>query len=136
AGDVVTELEDEGSDTVEAAITYTLGAHVENLLLTGGDAIDGTGNDLDNVLTGNLGVNILSGGIGRDTLIGGIGADELWGGDDADRFVFKALKDSTVKAAGRDTIFDFDKLEGDRISLKAIDANTGKAGNQAFAFIG
>ncbi|HMN87543.1 MAG TPA: calcium-binding protein, partial [Bauldia sp.] len=51
AGDVVTELEDEGDDTVEASITYTLGAHVENLVLTGSASIDPTGNDLANRLT-------------------------------------------------------------------------------------
>src|SRR5207247_965968 len=53
AGDVVTENAGEGTDTVQSAITYTLGANVENLTLTGASAINGTGNTLDNVLTGN-----------------------------------------------------------------------------------
>jgi Ca2+-binding RTX toxin-like protein len=35
AGDVVTEVASGGSDTVQAAVTYTLGAEVENLTLTG-----------------------------------------------------------------------------------------------------
>ena len=35
AGDVVTEAASGGTDTVESSITFTLGAEVENLLLTG-----------------------------------------------------------------------------------------------------
>ena len=47
--------------------------NVENLTLTGSDAIDGTGNDLDNVLTGNSAAKTLDGGAGADTLLGGAG---------------------------------------------------------------
>ena len=44
AGDVVTEALNEGTDTVQSSITYTLGANVENLTLTGSANINGTGN--------------------------------------------------------------------------------------------
>jgi Ca2+-binding RTX toxin-like protein len=75
ADDVVTENADEGVDVVFASISYTLGANVENLKLTDVDVISGTGNALDNVITGSDGNNILTGLGGSDTLVGGIGTD-------------------------------------------------------------
>ncbi|MBW8894175.1 MAG: calcium-binding protein, partial [Burkholderiales bacterium] len=75
AGDVVTENAGEGTDTVQASVTTTLAANVENLTLTGGAAIDGSGNALANILTGNGGDNLLDGGAGADTLAGGLGND-------------------------------------------------------------
>ncbi len=53
ANDVVIENAGEGFDTVRSSISTTLTANVERLLLIGGPAINGTGNDLDNVITGN-----------------------------------------------------------------------------------
>ena len=75
ATDVVTELAGEGTDTVNAGVTYTLGANVENLVLTGTGTINGTGNALGNTLTGNSANNTLQGAAGNDTLDGGSGTD-------------------------------------------------------------
>ena len=72
-GDVVTENANEGTDTVQASVTYTLAANVENLTLTGTGTINGTGNTLNNVIIGNSGNNILAGLAGADTLDGGAG---------------------------------------------------------------
>jgi len=74
-GDVVTENANEGTDTVQSSIAYSLGNDVENLTLTGFSAINGTGNSLNNILTGNGADNILDGGVGADTLLGGAGND-------------------------------------------------------------
>ena len=59
-GDVVTENASEGTDTVQSSITYTLGANIENLTLTGSTAINGTGNALDNTIAGNSAINTLT----------------------------------------------------------------------------
>ncbi|MFM2056535.1 MAG: hypothetical protein RLY71_920, partial [Pseudomonadota bacterium] len=75
AADVVTELLDEGIDTVQATLSYTLGANTENLLLSGTGSINGTGNDANNNITGNTAANVINGGAGNDTLIGGAGND-------------------------------------------------------------
>ncbi len=74
-GDVVTELTGEGTDLVNSAVNFTLGANIENLTLTGSASVNGTGNALDNTITGNTGNNTLDGGVGNDTLIGGTGND-------------------------------------------------------------
>ena len=68
-GDRVTERRGRGIDRVNSSVTYTLGANVENLTLTGdAGAINGTGNASDNVLHGNAGANVLNGGAGNDTM--------------------------------------------------------------------
>jgi len=74
-GDVVSENANEGVDTIQSSVTYTLSANVENLGLTGAANINGTGNALANVITGNGGNNILAGLAGADILDGGLGTD-------------------------------------------------------------
>ncbi|MGO4704343.1 hypothetical protein AB4072_01020 [Microvirga sp. 2MCAF38] len=88
------------------------------------------------ILNGTTGVDLIKGEAGNDKIYGGRGADKLYGGADADAFVFKSIKDSTVAASGRDTIYDFSRKQGDKIDLRTIDANTILKGNQAFKFIG
>jgi Ca2+-binding RTX toxin-like protein len=72
-GDTVAEQANAGIDTVQSAITWTLGANLENLTLIGTTAINGTGNTLDNVLAGNSAANVLTGGAGNDTYVIGTG---------------------------------------------------------------
>ncbi len=64
-----------GVDTVQSAVTWTLGNNLENLTLTSYGDVNATGNALANVLTGNAGNNTLDGGAGIDTLVGGAGDD-------------------------------------------------------------
>jgi ELWxxDGT repeat protein len=75
AGDLVIEALNQGTDTVQASIFYTLPNNVENLLLTGTGNLNGTGNGLNNQITGNSGNNNLNGAAGTDTLTGGVGTD-------------------------------------------------------------
>ena len=66
-------------DQVLSSVSYTLPANVEDLILTGASAINGTGNTLANHIVGNDAANVLYGGGGgaNDTLIGGGGNDSL-----------------------------------------------------------
>ena len=75
AGDTVLENAGQGTDTIQSALSVTLAANVENLLLTGNTAVNGAGNALNNVLNGsqNTAANVLSGGLGDDTYILGVG---------------------------------------------------------------
>jgi len=83
-GDQVTEAASEDIDTVQTSVTYALSLNVENLTLTGTGAINGTGNELANLMVGNAGNNNLDGGLGNDNLSGGAGNDTLNGGADDD----------------------------------------------------
>lgn len=80
AGDIVNEVQNAGSDTVHATISYVLGGNLENLILTGAAASNGSGNTLANHIQGNAADNLLNGNAGNDTLIGGAGNDRLLGG--------------------------------------------------------
>lgn len=64
-----------GIDRVAASVSWVLDDNVEELQLFGGAPINGTGNDLNNILTGTGGANILDGGAGADTMFGDDGAD-------------------------------------------------------------
>jgi Ca2+-binding RTX toxin-like protein len=64
-----------GTDTILSSSSYTLGANIENLILTDTSAINATGNSLDNIIAGSTGDNILDGGAGVDILTGQGGAD-------------------------------------------------------------
>ncbi|MFM2282456.1 MAG: hypothetical protein RLZZ444_4687, partial [Pseudomonadota bacterium] len=63
-------------------------------------------------------------------------ADSLTGNGGADQFLFKSIADSTAGFTGRDTITDFRAGQNDIINLAAIDANSRKAADQDFTFIG
>lgn len=103
ATDIITENLNEGVDSVQSTVTYTLAANVENLTLLTASAINGTGNALDNILTGNAAVNTLSGGAGNDTLDGGAGADILVGGAGNDTYIVDNSGDLITEGASAGT---------------------------------
>jgi Ca2+-binding RTX toxin-like protein len=103
-GDTVTEATNAGTDTVWSAVTWTLGANVENLTLTGTTAINGTGNGAANALIGNAAANVLNGGGGNDMLVGGLGNDTLNGGAGSDAMFGGAGNDTYVVNATGDVV--------------------------------
>jgi Ca2+-binding RTX toxin-like protein len=98
-----------------SSVSTTLASGIRNLTLTGTAAINGTGNDLDNLINGNGAANELRGGAGNDILDGGSGRDQLTGGSGADRFRFATP--GAFDTAQADRITDFSRSEGDRIEL-------------------
>lgn len=98
--DSVIENLNEGSDSIQSNVTYTLPTNVENLSLTGTLAINGTGNMASNILIGNSGVNVLSGGAGNDLLDGAAGADRLYGGTGNDTYEIENANDLVTEYAG------------------------------------
>ena len=99
--DVTIEDPNDGTDTVESSVTFSLASHatIEKLILTGSANINGTGNLRANVITGNSGNNKLDGGIDSaiDTLVGGAGNDTYALRDTLDQVV-------EVAGGGTDTI--------------------------------
>lgn len=107
ANDTIIENINEGTDTVKASVSHTLAANIENLILTGKENINGTGNSGDNRIEGNEGDNILSGGAGNDTLYGGgKGKDTLKGGTGNDTYIVDSSDVTVVENAneGTDTV--------------------------------
>jgi len=137
--DVVTEAVGQGTDTVQAAVNWTLGNNIENLTLLGAGNINGVGNALNNLMTGNSGNNILNGAGGNDTINGGAGADRLYGGfgndtltggAGADFFVFHSAPNAATNV---DAITDF-SVPNDTISLEnSIFTTIGAVGTLAAA---
>lgn len=144
--DVITELMNEGNDTVYSSLsTYSIKdlVNVENLTLLGNLASSATGNLLSNSISGNSNNNIingmegndwiygmggndrLDGGIGNDTIEGGMGNDTLEGGSGND-FMAGGLGSDTylisvtgTTSSGADTINDTSGADVLKLSVSA-----------------
>ena len=121
---------DGGGQTANVQIAF--GALIENAV----------GGGWDDTIRGNGANNALQGGGGNDSLNGLFGTDRAEGGTGADIFVFSSINDSADylrRSDGKkwtaDTLGDFTSGT-DKIDLSAIDANSGTAADEAFAFIG
>ena len=116
--DIVVEEVNSGIDTIQSSVTFSLAAlvNVENLTMIGTKAINGTGNNLDNIILGNSAKNVINGGLGNDILTGG---------NSADTFQFNTALNSNTNV---DTITDFvhgtDKIQLSRSIMSNLNSGT------------
>jgi Ca2+-binding RTX toxin-like protein len=99
-GDQIIEIPGEGTDTIRSQnLSWILGSNIENLTILGTIAANGTGNSLNNVLIGNIGVNVLDGGAGADTMTGGNGDDTYIVDNIGDK-----ITEASTTGSGKDTV--------------------------------
>ncbi len=132
-GDQVTELANGGTDSIQSSVTVSLRSgvtiepipgldivlnamlNVENITLTGNQAIDAFGDQFVNSLKGNGAANLLDGGGGADKMTGGDGDDTYVVDDSQDEiFEFSGGGTDTVRSSvlGLDlTSVRFDGIE-------------------------
>ena len=93
-GDITTEGVGAGTDWVISTVDRTLGANLENLDLDGAAAINGTGNELANIIYGNDANNVLD---------GKAGVDSMSGRDGDDSYYVDSSLDTAIEVAGQGT---------------------------------
>jgi serralysin len=128
-----------GGDAYEdtlISIEHLQGSRHDDYLLGNADYNKLQGEGGNDTLKGFGGHDELYGGSGHDTLHGGTGPDVLSGGLGADTFVFSSREECGTHRDNCDVLLDFSELEGDRIDLSGIDANTRVGTNQPFRWIG
>jgi Ca2+-binding RTX toxin-like protein len=111
SSDVIIESFNEGYDSVRSYVSLSLPENVEygsvlgNALNITGNVLDNyiAGNSLDNSLVGGDGNDIIRGLNGKDTLSGGKGYDTLYGGAGTDQFIF----DISLSSGNADVLKDF-----------------------------
>ena len=116
AGDHVIDVTGQGTDNVQASVSFNLsGQELENLQLRTSASINGTGNSIANVITGNTGNNVINGLGGNDTLTGSTGHDS---------FVFTTALNASTNV---DHITDFsvvdDTIQVDNAIFAALGGN-------------
>ena len=120
-GDAVAEVSGAGNDTVVSAIAFTLGANLENLILTGSasaaakaspNGANGIGNELANTIVGSAGGNRLNGAAGNDALKGEGGLDLLKGSSGRDLLDGGPGRDLLIGGKGKDQFLFDSKLKG------------------------
>jgi len=139
--DTIVEYANAGVDTVQTGLAaFSMAApqfkFVENLTYTGAVGFTGTGNALNNIITGSGGADRLTGGAGDDVLRGGTGADLLNGGAGIDTASYLNAASRVVASlafataapsfgdAQKDMFISIENLEGSGFG----DALSGNAG--------
>lgn len=104
SADVVVENSGEGNDRALTQVSYTLAANVEELfLLDAGGTIDGTGNDLANLIVGNKSANVLRGLGGNDSFFANSTGDTFIGGTGNDTYNVNFTATTVVENGGEGT---------------------------------
>jgi Ca2+-binding RTX toxin-like protein len=152
SGVTTQESAGEGNDTVIASVTTTLRSNIENLILTGTQAINGTGNASGNVITGNIAANVLSGNGGNDrfVMLAGDGNDTVSGGSGSDTIDFTGVEQSSVvdlvaglatgSLTGSDILQSVENVIGGSGAERFVGGSgtnvfTGAAGNDIFVWL-
>src|SRR4030095_6547711 len=100
--DLVRESAGDGNDTIRSTVSYTLPIFVENLILLGTGPISGTGNNLNNRLTGNGAKNVRDARGGADRMTG-LAGDDTYIVDNAGDVVVEAPGGGTDTARSSTT---------------------------------
>lgn len=133
AGDYVWEAANEGTDTVQSYISYTLQGNFENLILIGQTGEVANGNALANVIQGNDADNRMDGMGGLDSLMGNGGNDRL---------TIHTGQESVAGGSGFDTLqlgadlsfLNLAGLSGTRLTgIESIDMRNGGASTVRFS---
>lgn len=110
-GDEITDYS--GTDLVMTYINYTLGSTLENLRLMGTNALNGTGNALNNIIWMNIGDNVVDGG--GDTLVGGVRGDTVsyeYGATSGITLDLSKTGPQATGGSGTDTIINVEHVIG------------------------
>jgi Ca2+-binding RTX toxin-like protein len=103
--DLVVEAVGQGQDRVEVTFSgYTLASNVEVGVVAVATGAALAGNELDNILFGNVGSDTLNGGQGNDQFDGGLGNDDIVGGADNDALGGNQGLDALTGGTGNDTL--------------------------------
>jgi len=152
SGVTTQEAAGEGNDTVLASVTVTLRSNIENLILTGTQAVNGSGNASDNVITGNTAANVLSGNGGNDRFVmfAADGNDTVSGGSGSDTIDFTGVAQSSVvdlvaglatgSLTGTDILQSVENVRGGTGSDRFVggagtNVFTGAEGNDVFVWL-
>ncbi|MBM5570901.1 MULTISPECIES: M10 family metallopeptidase [Deefgea] len=133
-----------GIDEIVVSFDYELGNNIENLILEG-NAIQGIGNILNNVITGNSENNVLDGQAGNDSLVGaagndvlsgGLGNDTLDGGTGLDVLIGDVGNDVYVVDSLGDIILEVNSLAGGIDEVRSTINYTIKSGLENLTLLG
>lgn len=114
-GDEITDST--GVDLVMTYINHTLGSSIENLRLMGTNALNGTGNALNNIIWMNIGDNVVDGG--GDTVVGGARGDTVsyeYGATSGITLDLSKTGPQATGGSGTDTVFNVENVTGSNYS--------------------